>query len=1021
MIQNLISMMFYILFIIYAMFGTYSLALNKEARLNQVFTCLCCCFSIWGFTFALVNSAVTYEEALIWRRISVLGWGVAYSIMLHFFIILTESKWSQKEKQPILLLTLYGPSALIIFFFGLCGTTANEQIILLKTVTGWITVSSNNGLEKLFYLYYLSFSLISLIMLIQWYRNSTEQNKKNQARYLLLAFCSSVFLGSFTDAIANNYLQTKLPSLAPVIIMISVATIYYIIKKYGLMLAPQNTNENAEGIILNTNGRTRLFRYVGMILVMGSGINFFILLIRPNERFFAAILCFSLVAIGAFVTLIPYLIQSIKNQERLMTVLIVIIISVVMLFFADAPFSNIIWPGPIFFIILTTVFNNRKMFYITAILTILMGIFLWIKFPYYSTPIGISIYSLRLLLYIIGICLTAAIRKVYRERLEANAKLEAFQKLISELSTDFVTISVFDFDAKVEDLITRSGKFLNADRASIGMYANEWQVKYTHEWISEGAEGVKNIHSSIPHSSNIQLLENKIVKISGVQPLFMIPRIKNIQIRKQGVYAQICIPIPGKNGVIGFIRFDRITRRKNWQIDDHEMLRLLANILADAIAKVETEKEISYLAYYDPLTGLPNRVLFYRYLEQAIELAKQRKNLLGVIFIDIDGFKEVNDTIGHDWGDYLINEIGRRLLGCIQKDNIVARFGGDEFLIMSPDVTGKGEMDKIAEQIMGVFDLPVMVNEQQFFITASGGVAIFPEDGETVNGLIKNADLAMYAAKNKGKGQYLFCSSEMKEMVMKKANLAQNLYQAIEKDELILYYQPQVEIISQEIIGFEALVRWNHPELGIVSPGIFIPIAEQTGLINSIGEWVMMTACAQNKAWQDQGFKPVQMAVNLSLEQFRSENVENIVKKCLHKTGLEPQYLELEITEGIAMKESQYVIECLHNLKKMGVAISIDDFGTEFSSLSRLKVLPVDRLKIDMQFIRGIGINTRDESIIAVMIHLAKRLGLKVIAEGVETGAQKNFLKNENCDEIQGYYYYKPMSSEAIEAEIFNA
>lgn len=1019
MIQNLISMMFYILFVIYVMFGAYSLAINKDARLNKVFTCLCFSFSVWGFTFALVNSAITYEEALIWRRISVLGWGVAYSIMLHFFIVLTESNWSKKEKRPILLLTLYGPSALIIFFFGIYGATANEQIQLIKIVAGWTTIPSNNSLEKLFYLYYLGFSLVSIKMLVQWYRKSTEQNKKNQARYILIAFCASLLGGSFTDAIANNYLINKLPSMAPVFIMISVATIFYIIQKYGLMLAPENKNENAEGVILNTGSRTRFFKYVGIVIVIGSSIIFFIRLIQSDDRLFAAILSFFLVAMGAFITLIPYIVKSIRNQERLSMLSIVIILSIIMLIFADGPFSNIIWPGPIFFIMLTMVFNNRKIFYTTATLTILMGIFLWMKFPYYTTQVDKNFYSLHLLFYIIGICITAIIRKTYLDRLEANAKLEAFEKLISEISTDFVTISVFNFDAKVKDLIARSGRFLNADRAYIGMYANERKVKYTHEWISEVAKGLENIQDPIPNSSNIQLLNNKIVEISAVQPLFVMPRIKSERLRKQSIYAQICIPIPGRDSVIGLIRFDQISKNKSWQIDDHEMLRLLANILADAIAKVETEKEISYLAYYDPLTNLPNRVLFYRHLEQAIEQTKRRENHLGVIFMDIDGFKEVNDTIGHDWGDYLLNEIGKRLLGCINKYDTAARFGGDEFLIMIPDITGKDELGKIAEQIMQVFHQPVMVNEQEFFITASGGVAVFPEDGETVKALIKNADLAMYAAKNNGKGQYAFCSSEMKETMIKKANLTKNLFQAIEKNELFLYYQPQVEIISQKIIGFEALLRWNHPEWGIVSPGIFIPIAEQTGLINSIGEWVMMTACTQNKAWQDQGFKPVQMGVNLSLEQFRSENIENIVTKCLDKTGLEPQYLELEITEGIAMKESRYVIECLHNLKKMGVAISIDDFGTEFSSLSRLKILPVDRLKIDMQFIKGIGINTKDESIITVMIHLAKRLGLKVIAEGVETGTQENFLKAANCDEIQGYYYYKPMSSEAIEAEIF--
>jgi EAL domain-containing protein (putative c-di-GMP-specific phosphodiesterase class I) len=259
----------------------------------------------------------------------------------------------------------------------------------------------------------------------------------------------------------------------------------------------------------------------------------------------------------------------------------------------------------------------------------------------------------------------------------------------------------------------------------------------------------------------------------------------------------------------------------------------------------------------------------------------------------------------------------------------------------------------------------------------------------------------------------------MKEDVVRKMTLTNSLYRAVEKNELELYYQPQVSIKTEEIIGMEALIRWNHPELGRIPPSTFIPIAEQTGLINPIGEWVLRTACRQNKTWQELGFKPLRIAVNISVEQFRSGNLVQVVKECLKETELQPHYLELEITESIAMEEGNYIVKALHELQTLGVTISIDDFGIEYSSLSRLKDLPVEKLKMDMQFIRGIAVNSKDESIISVIIHLARSLGLKVIAEGVETEIQLDFLTKEDCDEVQGYYYYKPMSREEVEDRVF--
>lgn len=429
---------------------------------------------------------------------------------------------------------------------------------------------------------------------------------------------------------------------------------------------------------------------------------------------------------------------------------------------------------------------------------------------------------------------------------------------------------------------------------------------------------------------------------------------------------------------------------------------------------------IEQLAYYDHLTGLPNRLLFADRLQQAILQTKNTDKILAVLFLDLDAFKMINDTMGHDLGDQLLKELSVRLRDVLYPTDMVSRFGGDEFIVLANNLTNPDEVKLIAEKILGVFKKPFKLNNHESYVTASIGIALYPIDGEDKDVLIKNADLAMYKAKAKGRNQYEICTALMKITMAKNVELYNSLHLAIERNELLLYYQPQVSYHSGTIIGVEALLRWNHPQLGMVAPGKFIPIAEQTGLISAIGEWVLRNACQQNKLWQDAGLPCIRMALNLSIHQFYNPQIVNQVSTILNETGLSPEYLELEITETIAMQETGYIIEVLQAFQALGITISIDDFGTEYSSLSYLKHLPVDRIKIAIPFVQGIGVSDKDEAITIAIIHLARNLGLNVIAEGVENKAQLVFLTRRMCTEIQGFYFYKPMPANEIEALLRN-
>ncbi|MQR94677.1 bifunctional diguanylate cyclase/phosphodiesterase [Fictibacillus phosphorivorans] len=446
-----------------------------------------------------------------------------------------------------------------------------------------------------------------------------------------------------------------------------------------------------------------------------------------------------------------------------------------------------------------------------------------------------------------------------------------------------------------------------------------------------------------------------------------------------------------------------------WQEDNQVYF---SSIIRDITERKRNEKKINQMVYRDPLTGLPNRLLLNDRLTQALELADENKQTIGIMFIDLDRFKYINDTLGHAVGDQLLIEIAKRIQACVGKNDTVCRQGGDEFIVLIPNTTAD-EVSKIAQQIVDLFSSSVMVNEQELFVTPSIGIAMYPGDGRDIETLIKNADTAMYRVKEQGKNNFQFYTPEMNEAVTKKMKLEIGLRKALERDEFKIVYQPQIDVETGAIIGVEALLRWHHPEWGTISPAEFIPIAEETGLILQIGEWVLHGACRQNKAWQDEGYAPLRMAVNISSRQFQQSDLVERVSRILLETELAPKYLELELTESI-IQDSKYAVAKMQLLKEMGIHLSIDDFGTGYSSLSYLKTFPIHTLKIDQSFTRNIYADPKDASLVETIIAMAHNLDLKVIAEGVETEEQLQFLQQKHCNEAQGYYFSRPISADEL-------
>lgn len=442
---------------------------------------------------------------------------------------------------------------------------------------------------------------------------------------------------------------------------------------------------------------------------------------------------------------------------------------------------------------------------------------------------------------------------------------------------------------------------------------------------------------------------------------------------------------------------------------------LLIGTMLDITERTRAELEIHHLVNYDTLTGLPNRNLLHDRLQQAITQAARVQGRVGVLFLDLDRFKGVNESLGHLAGDQLLRTVAERLRVCVRESDTLARVGGDEFVFVLNLVAAENGISAAASKILALVSEPFVIEGQELYLTASIGIAVYPNDGADGQTLLKHADLAMYQAKEMDRNNFQFYCSDLNIKVMERMVLENSLRRALERDEFQLYYQPQVDVIEKRLVGFEALLRWRHAQLGMIAPGKFIPLAEETGLIYEIGEWVIRTACRQAKAWQESGLPPVRVAVNLSGRQFRLK-LDEVVAAILQETGLDACWLELELTESILMKNAAENLELLQSLSAMGCSLSIDDFGTGYSSLAYLKHFSLGRLKIDRSFVRDIIINPDDRAIAKIIIDMAHTLDMQVTAEGVEDRDQLELLKSYGCHEMQGFLFSKPVTAAVAES-----
>lgn len=995
--------------------GLYAVQGNYKPMINRIFLLLAVSLSLWALGLAITGAAHTEQMSSVGRRLAPLGWGTISSIGLHFFILLTGKDSFFKKRAAYVL--LYLPSAITIFSYTILPVFGLNADILIHTDFGWVNTTRTDIWDWFYYLYALIFIVTAFVLLISWGRQSSSANSKMQAKILSFSMLAGIPPGTATDVLPY-FLDIRIPQVSAIFMLIMILACSYCISQYSF-LRPENINEKE--LILNRETKTSVYRYISLVVILNFLLMMFgknVLNYRPHilSTGTAAALIF---VFSVFFFAIDRLSFEDDFKEVMVSIALSFLIPFMTLWFAHYGFFTS-WVFIFSLMIICLLFNRQVILSAIIISSFFTQLFQWIYMPEAPMEILGQTYLLRLTIIAATALLSLYVNKIYTSRLKENADHMVMQTIISEISHEFVSVGRQNIDKKLYETLKRCGQFIQCDYACVVLSDSGMKSStQTIGWISDNSVLNKHVYEKFMHDIYMYTLQNSltdsVVIIEDTLSSAQTEPETRKELLKYGIRALMSVPVFSQGKIIGFICFSSGSPLKKWNDSATQFIKIVSDIVTDGIIKIRREKELNYIAYHDQLTGLPNRILFKEKLAGAIYHAEKSQGMLAVVFMDLDAFKSINDTLGHDQGDSLLTEISQILSSVIRDGDMAARFGGDEFILFLDNVNSQSEIIGIMDKIMHAAQRPVMLSGQEFFISISAGIAIYPQDGTDPDTLLKNADTAMYKAKYSGKGKYMLCSDDMKEENMEKIRLTNLLYRAVEKEQLILHYQPQIDIYSHCIVGVEALIRWSLPDQELIGPATFIPFAEQTGLIHSIGEWVLYEACTSARRWHDMGFSKLRISVNISIHQLKNPNFTGRVEEILKKTGLQPQYLELEITESVSNDNIDNIIDILHNIKTLGVSISIDDFGTEYSSLSRLKLLPIDRIKMDMQFVQGIDRNEKDKAISKVIINLAKSLDLKVIAEGVETKPQLDFLKQRMCDEVQGYYYYRPLPASEID------
>lgn len=969
------------------------------------------CLMLWGFGLGLRVCAASAEAALIGSRIAPPGYLLLFGLLLHFVLLVTGHEALLRRRGVLLLLYLPGAAAafglVVLPCFGLFPTE------LERTPYGWVN-NTANGWLWFYYAYYAVYLVLTLALLLRWRRQSTRERTRRQASLLAGSILAMAVLGSATDALPGTVFKVNIPGVAAAFSILPELVICYS-SRWLDFLRP--AAPNPDEVILDRLSYANICRVLAVCFMAGGALNLLALASPGGAHTAADTLLFTgvMLAAGLCVLALNGTRRDEAAKELLLSLIASLVVPALTLHYSETG-GVTVWVSVFFLLVPGVLFGRRILLWTVLAAAVQSQLVLLGSTGRVTMAMGSSQNAARLGIIAIMAFLCFFVSAVYRGRLRENLRHAARQNAMSRLSRTLLTAGEGNWQEVLEEALAQCGRFLQCDRADLKFAAERerGELRFARAWQA-GRGGVP------VEDGDWEKFFPAVLKKLGRKSLLVLPEGDEAlpaELRPEGdgrLRSLVAVPVLRGGEPAGFLCCGSAAGGAEWELRASDFLDIAADLVTDTLANLANYDRMQYLAYHDQLTGLPNRLLFKDRLATAMKLADRTAKLVGVVYFDLDSFKVINDTMGHELGDLLLSKVAGVLGGRVREYDTVSRFGGDEFVLILDQLPDTQSAVRAMEKLMEAIRQPVDLMGQECFVTGSAGVALYPQDGGTAEELITNADIAMYHAKGMGKNHWVLCSQDMKDRIVGQVKLRNLLYRALEREELFVLYQPQVQMGTGKIAGVEALLRWRLPGRGVVSPAEFIPIAEKSGLICPIGAWVLETACRQSVSWRRKGIPPVRMAVNISVQQLRDQCFASQVADILEKTGLPPGGLELEVTESVANSAAADIPGIFAGLKELGLSISIDDFGTEYSSLNRLKLLPVDRLKLDIRFVRGIEGSDKDRAITQVIINLAKSLHMKIVAEGVETPGQLAYLSERMCDEVQGFYYYRPMPAEEVE------
>ena len=1019
---------YYLVFAICFVSAIYLLFMNSKSMIQRLAFFLCFSVALWGLSMGMSTLSEKAELATVWRRMGAIGFGAFYGFFKHYLILFTERKSNLKRK--ISVIWMYLPSTIFVLIFSLSDTTTKYVYQLEKGLFGWNNTADRFLWGNVFLIYFIAYFIVGIWRVYHYRKTCVDHLEIKQANVLGLLQIVIFALAIFSEYL--NVFAIGKGDYQIVGVVVIIIPILYSTRIMNINFKALFGHESEENIYLEQY-RKRIMIYLCQALILGAITYVVIQFVNHGQSFMKEKMYFPMELVA--LSLINLTVIKFVKNEELRTILHSLILFFIIPIITMEFFHSVavtVWAFPFILMIAALLYHDTTVLILISASMILTQCYLWISSPVQWIKISETDFFGRILIMFFGIGVASYINYIYIFRLRQLSNKVKDQDLLFHISAKVMSIGASNKEEYLSAITEMIGQYAGAERTHLiiqGTTGEKEDVQYyvsTAQSVdvlrSDGEttwdKNMREIQFEIAQSNWFErkFQDEGYVYIDQINNLPLSARTEEQLLNQQGVDSLFAIPIK-RNGVqTGMLRLDFLTKQTWNYMDQIQTFMTVGNLIGEAYGKAEDDGKMTHLAFFDQLTNIPNRQLFAEHIKHSIENAKRQNNSFCILFLDLDDFKTINDSVGHQGGDQILIQIAQKLEASVRKSDVVCRFGGDEFLIMLNHITTKRDIETVLQKIISVFDESIQVGEHFFNLTASIGISVYPFDGQEEDSLIKNADIAMFKAKENGKNQFIFCTEQMKDEIAQVIIITNHLYRALEKREFYLVYQPQISSDNEKVVAMEALLRWKNEDLGVVMPSVFIPVAEQLGLINQIGEWVLEEACRQNKNWMQMGLTPIRVAVNVSVIQLRDSGFIQKVTDILYRTKLDPKYLELEITENVALLESEMIIERLAALRNMGISLAIDDFGMEYSSLNRIKSFPVDRLKIDMNFVQGILTNSKDRAIIEVIINLAKNLNLKVIAEGVEESCQVEFLRKLNCDEMQGYYFYHPIEAEEMEA-----